>query len=283
MSSLNFLSLVPAPLEVLSSTGKSLSTASGFFYKRDEKSIIFVTNWHVVTGRDPSTPHSSKTGAIPTVLRLKVHKNVGEGKISKSQKCHLDITINDASGNAPEWLEHPRYKFKVDLAIIKIDNDEEFKTNVQCHFLSEYKNFQEDFYPSVMDDIFVVGYPWGLTGGDPVLPLFKRGSIASEPLVDYGELPRFLIDCRTANGMSGAPVLCAHSGIWMPNGKMTSDSVIGTVENFAGVYSGRLRMKDFGEDTKVADRISEIGVVWKREALDEIVEHGVTGTKLDNL
>ena len=42
-------------------------------------------------------------------------------------------------------------------------------------------------------------------------------------------------------------------------------------------------MKDSDEDKKVADRISKIGVVWKRKALDEIVEHGVTGTKLDEL
>lgn len=283
MGSLNFFSMVTAPIEVLSSAGTPLSQATSFFYRRDERWIYLVTNWHVVTGRDPISPGFSKSGAIPTALRLKLHKKVAKGHIRLSQKVQLDVSINDESGNAPEWMEHPKHKYMVDLAVIKIRNDDDFNANVECGYLAEYQNFQEDFSPSVMDDVFVVGYPWGLTGGDLVLPLYKRGSVASEPLVDYQGLPRFLIDCRTASAMSGSPVLCAHSGIWAPNGKFASDSVIGTVENFAGVYSGRLKMQDPAEDMKVADRISEIGVVWKRKALDEIVKHGVVGTKLSDL
>ena len=69
MSKINFLSLVTAPVEVLSSTGTTSQNATGFFYMRDEKWIYFVTNWHVVTGRYPTSPQMSKTAAIPTVLR----------------------------------------------------------------------------------------------------------------------------------------------------------------------------------------------------------------------
>lgn len=283
MDKLNFFSMVTAPIEVLCSAGTSLSQATGFFYMRDEQWIYFVTNWHVVTGRDPFSPRHSRSGAIPTVLRLKLHKKVAEDRISLSQKVQLDVSINDVSGDAPEWLEHPTHKYKVDLAVIKIPRDDDFNEKVKCSCLVEYPEFQENFSPSVMNDVFVVGYPWGLTGGDPVLPLYKRGSVASEHIVDYRGLPRFLIDCRTASSMSGSPVICAHSGIWSPNGKWDDQSIIGTVENFAGVYSGRLKMQDPHEDTPDTDLISEIGVVWKKEALDEIVEHSVLGTKLSDV
>lgn len=83
--------------------------------------------------------------------------------------------------------------------------------------------------------------------------------------------------------MSGSPVLCAHSGLYMTSVKLGDDAVFGTVENFAGVYSGRLIMQEPDQDAKNADRISEIGVVWKRTALDEVVEQGAVGTKLREL
>jgi hypothetical protein len=228
------------------------------------------------------SPQHSCRGAVPTRLRLALHKNIGGNAISKSQKVACDIDLNNESGEAPEWLEHPAHKFKVDLAVIKIPNDEKFRASVTCHYLAEYKDFQGDFLPSVMNDVFVIGYPWGLTGGDLALPLYKRGSIASEPIVDHGNLPRFLIDCRTANAMSGSPVICSHSGIWAPGG-FSNSSILGTVENFAGVYSGRLIANELDEDKKDADRVSEIGIVWKKKALDEIIDSGVAGSKLSEL
>ena len=57
----------------------------------------------MVTGRDPKSP--TLTGAVLTRLRLALHKNVGEGQISKSQKALLDAVINDEAGEAPKWLE----------------------------------------------------------------------------------------------------------------------------------------------------------------------------------
>jgi len=286
MSGIGFLSLVTAPIEVLGSDDVVLSNATGFFYKREGNSVLFVTNWHVVTGRHPTSPNISSNGAVPTKLRMKVHKKIGDG----SKIFHLKIllwenTINDELGNKPEWLEHPQHKFKVDLVVLKLEL-EDFDDQVLCNFLSEYNGFHEDYYPSAMDDIFVLGYPWGLTGGNPVLPLYKRGSVASEPVIDQEGLPRFLIDCRTAYAMSGSPVICRNRGFWNPDGSSGDfgKTIMDPVENFVGVYSGRLIMRNAPEENVVqSDRISEIGVVWKKTALDEIVENGVTGTTLDEL
>ena len=132
-----------------------------------------------------------------------------------------------------------------------------------------------------MDDVFVIGYPWGLSGSGGALPIYKRGSIASEPAIDYLGLPRFLIDCRTSAAMSGSPVLVEHSGVWNPNGSMTGDSIIGTLVNFVGVYSGRLLSS---EGVSVEDsEVTEIGIVWKKHALDALVNKGVPGMTLDEI
>jgi len=283
MRALSFLSSVAAPIEIFSSTGNYLGRATSFFYSRDEKWSYLVTNWHIVTGRHPASPRISETGAIPIRFRLTLHRRVSEKHISLSQKVILDGELNDETGAAPKWLEHPSHKFKVDVIVLKIPNDDKFRSEIRCGYLSEYSSFQEDYHAQAMDDVFVIGYPWGLTGGDPVLPVYKRGSVASEPLVDFGKLPRFLIDCRTAKGMSGSPVICSHSGIWSRNGKLENDSIIGTVQNFAGVYSGRLRPKETGENDDRLDQVTEIGVIWKKSVVEEIVRHGVAGTMLSEI
>ena len=180
-------------------------------------------------------------------------------------------------------LRHPVHRNNVDVVVVKIDGASELLKKVRLNCLSEDSRLDVDYPPSVMDDVFVVGYPWGLTGGDTVLPLYKRGSVASEPVIDYNNLPCFLIDCRTAHSMSGSPVFCSHSGIWCPSGKMENDSIIGTVMNFAGVYSGRLRDKDAARDARVADQIGEIGIVWRKHYLDSVAQAGVTGAKLNEI
>ncbi|MBI4966934.1 MAG: trypsin-like peptidase domain-containing protein [Rhodospirillales bacterium] len=279
---LSFFSLVTSPAEIISTTETILGCATCFFYKQDERYIYLVTNWHVVTGRNPMAPNISNSGAIPTHLRLRLHKNVGDGKISLSQKLLCLFNINDQDGNSPKWLEHPKHRYNIDVVVLRIEKESSFMSNVFFRCISEYSHFEERYAESAMDDIIVIGYPWGLDGGDRVLPLFKRGSIASEPTIDYNGLPQFLIDCKTTKGMSGAPVICLHKGIWSPTEK-ESDAVVGTVEKFSGIYSGRWHAKEFGEHTKATDEITEIGIVWKKAVIEEIIQGGVFGTEICKL
>lgn len=91
--------------------------------------------------------------------------------------------------------------------------------------------------------------------------------------------------------MSGSPVIARHSGIWSPpdtqaKGPIHGRTAIGTVENFAGVYSGRYRIADANDD-QIADpnldKTSEIGIVWQPSAIEEIRQNGVPGTSLSEL
>ncbi|TGS15995.1 serine protease [Mesorhizobium sp. M2E.F.Ca.ET.209.01.1.1] len=274
-------SFVTAPVEALTDRDVPVCQGTSFFYKRDARWLYLVTNWHVVTGRSPFAPKFSQTGAVPVKLRLRLHRNIGPDSFRLSQKIEHTISINDSEGEKPLWLEHPSHQYKVDIAVIRIPNDDNLTNLATFSFLDEEKDLQTDYQPEPMADAFVLGYPWGLSSGDGVLPLYKRGSVASDPRVDYSQLPRFLIDCRTAGGMSGAPVLVSRSGVWAPNGILDDSTVFGTVTNFVGVYSGRLETNM--ANSAAQDAISELGIVWKKAALDQIVDGGARGTKLSEL
>jgi hypothetical protein len=71
-------------------------------------------------------------------------------------------------------------------------------------------------------DVFVLGYPRGISGGGR-FPLWKRGSIASEPDVNIDNLPMMYIDTATREGMSRAPVYAQEVGFWAPGGKKFPD------------------------------------------------------------
>jgi len=278
---MQFLSLATLPVEVLNADGQAISRASAFLYESQNSELFLVTNWHVVTGRAPSDPSHSETGAVPYKLKCMLHARQDDASaIRTGQLVNLEVPINSDDGNEPQWLEHPDFRSGVDVVAVKLDHAQ-IAEQCKFHMLNHYEGFEPKYSHEAMDDVVVIGYPWGLSGSGGALPIFKRGSIASEPAVDYLGLPRFLIDCRTSPAMSGSPVIVQHSGIWNPGGSLGSDSIIGTVTNFVGVYSGRLVSNEIPSMGQA--EISEIGIVWKKDALDAVVNEGVTATPLKDI
>lgn len=288
MTTLHYFSLATAPIQVSNAQATVFPAATAFFYETEDTDLYLITNWHVMTGRDPANPTFSKTGAVPSVLKVKLHnkqeKVNGKGNIVTSDVSELCIPINSPDGDEPQWLEHPEHKFKVDTVAIKIQSCEEFRRKYEFNIANKWKEYQHDYEPEAMDDVFVIGYPWGLSttmGRGGVIPVYKKGCIASDPVVDFRRLPHLLIDCRTTKAMSGSPVIASRTGIFMPDGRMSANTVIGTVSKFLGVYSGRLKDDHY---TLQDDReISEIGIVWKASVLEAITRCGVAGSSLRDL
>ena len=280
---LHYLSLTTTPVQLVNDQDTDLGSATAFLYESDDGRLFLITNWHVVTGREPSNPSISKTGAVPSVLKLRLHKRQkavgGQPTILVTDMDQIRIPINSTDGQEPRWLEHPKHRSRVDVVAIPIE--ENLDIGKRCHFnvLNRFPDLVSNYKPEAMDDVFVIGCPWGISatiGRGGGIPVYKRGSIASDPVIDYRRLPSLLIDCRTTTAMSGSPVIVSHSGIWMPEGRMTNDSIIGTVVSFLGVYSGRLTYNDNEE-------ISEIGIVWKASVLKDILEDGVSGTSVEEM
>ena len=237
-----------------------LASGSGFLWRHDNKSFL-VSNWHNFSGRDPKTkqPLSKKNAGVPDRVKCRLWKNkLSNGKEIPgmiSEECEFSLV--DESGK-PKFLEHPLGSL-LDIAALPLKLD----PHVKPYYLNEHK-FDEgiSIYPG--QDVFIVGFPLGLITDKP-LPVWKRGTIASEPHIPIDGAKKLLVDTATRKGMSGSFVIAQHTGIFSPDGKLNEKSWIGSGRKILGIYSGRLG----ASDVEV-----QLGVVWHRELIDELVAKG---------
>lgn len=242
-----------------------LGVGTGFLYQAADRTCL-VTNWHNVTGRDPTTLeviHSR--AALPNRLEITPHFTVSGG--NAGQIGHRLATFflplyEEAEMTEPKWLEHRRFGRKVDVAAIPL-SESDVPGELELSVLSRGETLLR---VSVGMDALILGYPRGLSGGR--FPIWKRGSIASEPYEDLDDLPKLYIDSATREGMSGSPVFACSNGIVHLEGVRQSGVANGIVHRLIGVYSGRVGNDQLG---------AQLGIVWKECALVEIIEDGVVG------
>jgi Trypsin-like peptidase domain len=223
-----------------------IGTATGFVVAKKRKNYL-ITNRHVVTGRDPQTDsliHSDKK--IPDRLMIIYH---GEtlGTWVRGEEPLFDTSHKE------RWLEHRNHR-GVDVVALPIES-----APPKAHIYSfDLSLSGADIMPEVAMPISIIGFPLRLTKPGS-FPIWKTGHIASDPELDFGGQPLFLIDATTRSGMSGAPVVLRLSGRYRTRmGKIVmSSSGIQTL--FLGVYAGRLSQD------------SEIGRVWKPTVIEEIL------------
>lgn len=202
-------------------------------------------------------------GAVPNELVTVVPSHDTSGPVSQlrwSQR-RLPLYRNDEM-REPLYHIHPTLGERVDLATFPLCGLEEtaiVTANSPQHSLNRIV-----LRPSL--DVFVLGYPRGMSGGAK-LPIWKRGTIATEPDFDLEGLPKFWIDTATREGMSGSPVYAQATGMWFEEEKLEmDDAIFGTGRRFAGIYSGRV-----GADPLQA----QLGIVWKVRAIEETIEHSL--------
>jgi hypothetical protein len=117
----------------------------------------------------------------------------------------------------------------------------------------------------IAQSLSIVGFPFGLAGGG-AFAIWSQGTVATEAMIDFGDMPCFLIDSRTRPGQSGSPVIFYADGGTVQTGDGGSVTIAGPVELLLGVYSGRINEQ------------SDLGFVWRRAGIQEIVESGVPGS-----
>lgn len=252
---LTSIELSAVKIQVLHRDGileRVLGHATGCFYKSPDDKLFLVSNWHVFTGRKPYAPRHSKTGAIPTHLRVYYHEQVSTEQgtaIHLRNVGSVEIQINTPDGENPKWRESPFRLFGDDIAVapIILPPSAAFKP---------FNSWQPlDYEPRVGDSIIIVGFPSGVIGSSDALPIAKAGIIASNPAIRHKGHFRFLIDARTYSGMSGAPIFL--------NTFVVSNEAFGVHQTFLGVYSGRLTLPD-------ETRTSEIGFCWRGDFIGDI-------------
>jgi hypothetical protein len=246
--------------------------AAGFIYKRNSETYL-ITNWHVASGRDANNPTVSPDGSFTSHIRVHYLEKVGD-QILRASKLSQDIKLNDSAGGGLGWFQHTTGS-NVDVAAIPLT----MPINAGNCSLNDNKFFDR-FKLAVSDNVFVLGYPWGVGGAIDMLPIWKGGTVASIPGFDYGGKPCFLIDANTFKGMSGGPVICQYNlGLQtnrIHNHQKETDPVFGTIQYFCGVYSGRARIKNPDESLTETD----LGYCWRPELVDQIIDGKVRGSAI---
>ena len=243
-------SLAAVPVEQFFD-GTSLGNATAFVWQRQDWCYL-ITNWHVVTCRNNETGLClAGHGGEPNRLRALFHPREG-----RFDTYPLDILLRDSEGQ-PAWLHHPVHKRKVDVVAIPLP-----RTGGDIVYRPINKLPRTPLSIQIGMDVFVLGYPFG--SAPPSFPVWKRGSIASEPeLVSIGE-KYYLVDTASRPGMSGGPVVLRSYGAHLTESgpSMTTEAAT----KFLGIYSGRLHTKD-SED-------AQLGRVWPELFISEIIEAG---------
>lgn len=223
-----------------------LGSATGFLVNT-RRGPALITNRHVVTGRhqDTSAPMSSSAG-VPDFLTVWHNRlnRLGEW-IATQEPLYRD--------GAPLWIEHPALGPRADLVALPLTQLQD----VQC-YPYDPTNPGPPILIGPTDAVSVVGFPFGLAGGGR-FAIWATGSLATEPIADFGDLPVSLIDCRSRQGQSGSPVIAYRNGGMVSLQDGSTSVFNGPVWRLVGVYSGRVN-KD-----------SDLGVVWKLSALVELI------------
>ena len=238
--------------------GYIIGKATGFFWKSENISYL-ISNWHIFSGREPTTGQPKNSdGAIPDTLEIQYRPKKNANMIEK-------ISIPLYENDKPKWIQHKTLGQRCDVAAIKI--------TVSKLIYSLNGNFYED-EPAYLNnlenaadmkieigmDTFVLGYPFGIKRTQ-IFPIWKRASIASDYMVNFDDLPCFLVDTATREGMSGSPVIARQSHSYK-----TSDNTIKMgyhpQTKIIGIYSGRLHGSEFE---------AQLGIVWRAENITEIL------------
>jgi hypothetical protein len=234
-----------------------ISTATAFFITRNSK-LYLITNWHVVSGRNPENGAClSGTCAIPNNLLVRLYKNQ-----DFLEPSDFMVSLFDSEG-VKRWLEHPFFKERVDVVAIEVCIPDDMLVFDIERFVEP---FNESTEVSIANDVFVIGYPFGISANQ-IFPIWKRASVASEPCIDIDDLPKILVDTASRSGMSGSPVMLYEKrSVGICDGDPGKNGV--KFSNFfmklVGIYSGRIGV----DDKNIA---AQLGIVWKSEVFDEII------------
>lgn len=265
MTDLNPISFASCKIQLYSKSTE-LGVATGFFVETNNKKYL-VSNWHVFSGRDnisDQTIHSTKTH-LPDEIKVTFAQVIAGPSIPNGVSVNPHTVccgLRDV-GLKAKWIQHPTMGRKADMAAL----DCQFIQNLGEPFSLNKLELNPNLIAAVGGDVFIVGFPRGLANRG-FLPVWKRGSIASEPSLYFNDEALFLIDSATREGLSGSPVYLVSDGA-LPDANGNINMGNGLMYKFLGIYSGRVRDND--------PLAAQIGRVYYGDLLDELLIGGVQG------
>ncbi|MGW9333501.1 S1 family peptidase [Bosea sp. NPDC055594] len=245
MTQIDQFSLVTVPIELLFE-GRCIGHATSFIWHEMGRHFL-VTNWHVLSGIDFFTlGNASSHGGRPDHIRA--YFEAAPGMFGKRQ---WELPLFDDE-RVPYWLVYPLGK-RADIAVLPLPEPELPMSMYPLNVLAS-----DDLRVEIGMDVYILGYPFAIE--PPALPVWKRGSIASEPELIRMTTNYMLVDSASRPGMSGSPVIRRDWG----NGATKS------LTKFIGIYSGRKR---------VEPDEAQIGLVWDASLIRDIIAGNTRDTR----
>lgn len=229
-------------------SGEPVALGTSFVVQADTAAYL-ITNRHNVTGRDSTNNPLKQFSVMPDSLRIHHNK-----KDRLGEWVEVDEPLYAGPGQ-PRWLEHPTLGRGVDVVALRLTR----LAGVDLHPYDPTAVESSEIAVLVTADLNIIGFPFGITGGGK-LGVWSRGTLATEPAVEYDGLPLMLIDSRTRRGQSGSPVVLHASGRSVATKSGGSMMFSGSVTLLVGVYSGRISEE------------SDLGLVWKARVIAEIIQ-----------
>lgn len=230
--------------------GQKIGSGTAFVASSSAGTNFLVTNRHIVTGRHQETGKTlDKNCAYPDTLRVWHNSKQELGYF-------VPVDVPLLSNDVPRWIEHPTLKDKADFVALPMSASD----NIAVYPYQVGHLSRRPLEPT--QRVSVVGFPFGERTAAS-FAIWSTGFIASEPEMNHGERPVFLIDCRSREGQSGSPVIRYRSHDCVTqNGSDLGENFL--PYDFLGIYSGRIN-KD-----------SDLGFVWKSHAVAELLTYAIT-------
>lgn len=205
--------------------GQTVGTASGFFYEAGGK-LFFVTNQHVVKGE----------GRPPDTLRLTLHTDANDA----TKNGTFDIPLFDQSQK--QLWKIDAASPEADVAVLQVD-----KSAITAKFVVKAWS-SANFLPSKYtmepgEDVFILGFPLGLSDTQHNLPVLRGGMVASAYGVPFQGKPLFLTDINLHPGTSGSPVVSKPKSTWINQENGDTELSAGISYYLLGVHSATLSVQ----------------------------------------
>ena len=228
---------------------------------------FLVSNYHNLSGCNLNRKPIGSF--VPNVVDIQLRTTLPTEKpdVRTRGRCTIRYRLLDDNGSPLfyDMLDDQEEAFQADIAILPIEipgflpNQEGARVCVDHQIFWELNRGSDVV---VGEDCFIIGYPRGLQG-DGTYPIWKRASVASEPVNTYKGKLAFLVDTATREGMSGSPVVARKpKEIRDISAYQFSDLTSLFEERLVGIYSGREGVDELGV---------QLGVVWHSELIEILI------------
>ena len=228
--------------------GEKRYRATGFFLRYADEDYL-ITNRHVV---------EHEHGISPDHLRIVIQpKSRDANPIPRKVQLFTEDGQN-------RWFTSPREAY-IDIAVIPLKfslietGNTAFSTQ---NILPESKDLE-----LIGSSIVVLGYPERFGAGETNIPVARGGLISSEYGRNFQNEPKFLIEAKLQEGMSGSPVLLKPSGLFHEDqSDLFTTRGDGHSSRLLGIHSGPVEYQN---------RL-DLHTIWYPHLIREIIAENVS-------